>query len=84
MTMISITSVKATMTAKYNSSLEIFVALVAVIVGIIVKQIADRFLPQRAIGLGKHAVAGFLHGWYVRKASNGCKVSPEYQARATC
>ena len=84
MTMISIAVAKANMTAKSGSSLEMLVTMIGVIVGTIVSHVADRFLPQRAIGLGKHAVAGFLHGWYARKASNGCKVSPKFQARATC
>lgn len=77
MTMSRIAKVKATMTAKSNSTLEILVTLIAVVVAITVNHIANCFLPERVIDLGKHAFAGFLQGWDAGKASNDCMVSPK-------
>ena len=77
MTMSCIAKVKATMTAKNNSTIEILVALIAIIVAMTVKRIANCFLPEPVIDLGKHAFAGFLQGWDAGKASNNCMVSPQ-------
>lgn len=84
MAMISIAHLKRTMARRHDSILEKLIASIAVTLGIILNHTADCLLPQRAIDLGKHALAGFLQGWYAGKATNDCIVCSGIQARTAC